>query len=326
MSHPHQDIPERPGGRPRVGLLLPRDLPAGQLLDYARRAQDAGFAALWVVEDMSWRGGIAQAAAVLGATRLEVGIGILPAGARNAVYAAMEVATLAQLFPGRLTVGVGHGMPEWMRAAGAWSPRPLGVLADHVTTLRTLLRGGRIAPVAKGPEVALDPSAVPDQVPDVLLGVRGPRSLALSGRVADGTVLAEPTSPEYVRAALAAVAPRGPHRLAAFNVAAVDEDRGRALARARPALAWIGEPDWAPHLAPMDIGAGVRALREECADREEFARRLPDAWVARLALAGTPAEVRTRLAALGAAGVTDAVLLPTGPEPMAEVASLAAAV
>ncbi|NJQ04362.1 LLM class flavin-dependent oxidoreductase [Streptomyces lonarensis] len=326
MTLAHQDVPDRRGRRPRVGLLLPRDLPAGQVLDYARQAQDAGFTALWVVEDMSWRGGIAQAGAILAATRLEVGIGILPAGARNAVYAAMEVATLAQLFPGRLTVGVGHGMPEWMRAAGAWSTRPLGVLSDHATVLRSLLRGRSAAPVAGGPEVALDPSAVPDQVPDVLLGVRGPRSLALSGRVADGTVLAEPTSPEYVRAALAAVAPRGPHRLVAFNVASVDEDRGRALARARPALAWIGEPDWAPHLAPMDIGAEVRALRERCADREEFARRLPDAWVARLALAGTPAEVGAGLSTLAEAGVTDAVLLPTGPDPMAEVASLATVV
>ncbi|NJP66193.1 LLM class flavin-dependent oxidoreductase [Streptomyces spiramenti] len=326
MTRPLEDAPAHAAPQPRIGLLLPRDLPAGEVLDYARRAQDAGFTSLWAVEDMSWRGGVAQAAAVLATTRLEVGIGILPAGARNAVYAAMEVATLSQLFPGRLTVGVGHGMPAWMRAAGAWSTGPLGVLSDHVTAVRSLLRGGSPVMAEGGPAVALDPSALPDRVPDVLLGVRGPRSLALSGRIADGTVLAEPSSPEYVRAALAAVGAAGPHRLVAFNVASVDADRGRALERARPALAWIGEPDWAPHLAPMDIGEEVRALRERCADREEFARRLPDGWVARLALAGTPTEVRSGLSALAAAGVTDAVLLPTGPDPSAEVASLAAVV
>ncbi len=46
----------------------------------------------------------------------------------------------------------------------------------------------------------LKPSVVPDGVPPLLAGVRGPRSLALAGRVADGTVLAEPTTPERVRA------------------------------------------------------------------------------------------------------------------------------
>ena len=34
--------------------------------------------------------------------------------------------------------------------------------------------------------------------PKVLAGVRGPRSLRLSGLVAQGTVLAEPVTPEYL--------------------------------------------------------------------------------------------------------------------------------
>ncbi|CAM5739562.1 hypothetical protein SMICM304S_04029 [Streptomyces microflavus] len=37
-------------------------------------------------------------------------------------------------------------------------------------------------------------SALPDVVPDILAGVRGPKSLAVSGRVADGTILAEPVA------------------------------------------------------------------------------------------------------------------------------------
>jgi hypothetical protein len=45
-------------------------------------------------------------------TRIAVGIGIMPAGARNVCFAAMEPATLAQLYPGRLIAGIGHGMPD----------------------------------------------------------------------------------------------------------------------------------------------------------------------------------------------------------------------
>ncbi len=102
-----------------VGVLLPRDLPADRVLPYARRAEELGFDAVWVVEDLGFRGGIAQAAAVLASTdRIRVGIGLLPAGARNVAFAALEIASLAQLFPGRIDVTVGHGMPHWMRSVG----------------------------------------------------------------------------------------------------------------------------------------------------------------------------------------------------------------
>ncbi|WP_029288296.1 LLM class flavin-dependent oxidoreductase [Cellulomonas sp. HZM] len=310
---------------PRIGTMLPRDLPASQVLPFARRADELGFDELWVVEDLGFRGGVAQAAAVLAATdRIHVGIGILPAGARNAAFAAMEVATLAQLFPGRVTIGVGHGMPGWMRQVGTWPRSPLTLLGEHVSAVRSIVRGERVSVdgLVHLDDVVLDPSAVPDEVPDVLLGVRGPRSLALSGRVADGTVLAEPVTPQYVRAALEQVAAAGPHRLVAYNVAAVDDDEAAAVDAVRPALQWVGDPDWAPHLAPLEIGADVAALRAASAGREEFARALPDAWVRELALAGTPQRVRARIDELTRVGVTSNVLVPVG-DPAAALEQLA---
>lgn len=305
---------------PAVGVMLPRDLPAPRVLAFARTAEDLGFDELWVVEDLGFRGGFTQAAAVLGATaRIRVGIGILPAAVRNPVYAAMEIATLDQLFPGRTDVGIGHGMPGWMRQAGCWPERPLAFLTEYVTAVRALLAGEEAA------GARLEPSAVPAAVPPLVLGVRGPRSLAASGRIADGTVLAEPTTPEYAAAALDAIAPAGPHRVIAYNVGAVDDDAARARATARPALEWIGEPDWAPHLAPLPYAEELAALRARSASRAEFVAAMPDAWVAELALAGTPDEVRARIAALGRAGVTSSVFIPAGPDPLAALTSLARA-
>jgi alkanesulfonate monooxygenase SsuD/methylene tetrahydromethanopterin reductase-like flavin-dependent oxidoreductase (luciferase family) len=52
-------------------------------------------------------------------------MGIIPAAARNVAFTAMEIATLAGLYPGRLTVGVGHGMPGWLDQAGARPSSPL---------------------------------------------------------------------------------------------------------------------------------------------------------------------------------------------------------
>lgn len=310
------------------GVMLPRDLPAAQILDFARRAEELGFDELWVVEDLGFRGGIAQAGVALAATeRIRVGIGILPAAVRNVAFAAMEVATLAQVFPGRVDVGIGHGMPGWLKALGVWPERPLTFLDAYVTALRGLLRGETVD--GQGPVVldgfALDGTSVPEIVPDLLLGVRGPRSLAASGRVADGTVLAEPATPEYARAALERIAAVRPHRLVAYNVAVVADDDATALAAVRQGLEWIGEPDWAPHIEPLDFASDFFALRAASAGRSDFAGRMPDAWVARLALAGTAETVRSRVDELFEAGVTSSVMIPVGPDPLAALESLARA-
>ena len=81
---------------------------------------------LW--EDCFLEGGIAQAAVVLVLSEsLTVGVGVLPAPLRNVVITAMEIATLEAMFPGRLRVGIGHGVQNWMRQAGR---RRRGVTPD----------------------------------------------------------------------------------------------------------------------------------------------------------------------------------------------------
>ena len=307
-----------------VGVMLPRDLPAGDVLAFARRAESAGFAELWVVEDLGFRGGIAQAAAVLAATeRIRVGIGILPAAARNVGFAAMDVGTLAELFPGRLDVGLGHGIPGWVQQVGAWPQSPLALLREYLTALRSLLDGERVT--VDGRYVRLDDvrlESAPSVVPPILAGVRGPRSLALSGELADGTILAEPATPPYVRTALGHVAAAPGHRVVTYDVAHVDDDADVARLAVRPALKWIGEPDWAVHIDPLPIAADFRALRADCADRAEFAARLPDEWVDQLTVSGPVDVARARLAARRAAGVTSAVLIPAGPDPLATLEGL----
>lgn len=309
----------------RTGVMLPRDLPTAQVLPFARRAEELGFDELWVVEDLTFRGGVAQAGAVLGSTsRIAVGVGIAPAGARNAGFAAMEAATLAELFPGRTSFGIGHGMPAWMRQVGAWPASPLTLLEEQLGAVRALLHGERVD--VEGRYVRLHDlqlASPPAQPPPVLAGVRGPRSLAVAGRCADGTILAEPVTPEYLAAARAQIAADGPHTLVAFELAVVDDDADRARRTVRPALEWAGEPDCAVHIAPSPFAAEFRSLRERCATRAEFTAALPDAWVDELAVVGTPATARVRVAALHAAGADSVVLIPVGEDRLAALEDLA---
>ena len=50
---------------------------------------------------------------------------------------------------------------------------------------------------------------------------------------------------------------------------------------------------------------------------------LPEEWVRRLALAGTPEQVRRRIDELGTAGVTSSVFIPAGSDPIAALIALA---
>lgn len=313
----------------RVGVMVPRDLPAHQVLDFARRAESLGFSQVWVVEDLGFRGGVAQAGAVLAATsRVVVGIGIMPAGARNAAFAAMELATLGQLFPGRVIAGIGHGMPGWMRQAGAWPASPLTLLREFTVAVRTLLRGGPGPAGGRYVDVSgVTLSETPQEPPPVVLGVRGPKSIAVAGEVADGLLLAEPATPAYVARSVARFGsvPTAAAEVITYDVAAVGDDGRAARDLARPGLAGIGEPDWAPHLAPLPFAPELAAHRAAAAGPAEFAATMPDGWVRELALAGTPDEVRAGIAARHAAGATGVVLSPAGPDPLGALPALARA-
>ncbi|GAA0314180.1 LLM class flavin-dependent oxidoreductase [Kineococcus aurantiacus] len=309
-----------------TGVTVPRDLPAADLLPFARRAEALGFSSLWVIEDLGFRGGFAQAAAALAVTeRIGVGLGIAPAAARNPVFTAMEASTLAEQFPGRFTLGLGHGVPTWMRQVGAWSRSPLTSLSEHLDAVRRLLHGETVT--VDGDRVHLDGVRLefaPEVPPAVVAGVRGPKSLALSGRVADGTLLAEPVTPEYARAAREQIGAGPGHRLTGYELAVVDDDPAAARAAVRPGLLWVGTPDAAVHTATSPYAEELLALRASCADADEFTRRMPDAWVDDLTLAGTPDRVRSRIAELRAAGLDEVVLFPVG-DPLRSIDSLARA-
>lgn len=311
---------------PTTGLVVPAALDPSALIAYAQRAESLGFDELWVIEDCFLNGGIAQATAILARTsRITVGLGILPAGARNVAFATLDLATIANLFPGRLIIGIGHGMPGWMRQVGAWPASPLTLLAEYLQAVRGLLSGNTVT--LHGRHVELDDVALsfpPQQVPPILAGVRGEKSLELAGQHADGTILAEPVTPEYLEFVKAHTGNNPDHRIVAYNAAAVDEDADVARQQVRHTLSWVGDADWQPHIAALPFAADLAQLRAGVGSRAEFADKLPAEWVDQLAIVGTPEMARNRVAELRAAGVHSIVLSPAGPDWLAAMESLAA--
>jgi alkanesulfonate monooxygenase SsuD/methylene tetrahydromethanopterin reductase-like flavin-dependent oxidoreductase (luciferase family) len=235
----------------RIGVMYDRDWAPEGLPEFARQAEALGVDDLWVVEDLGWNGGVSAAAVALGATeRLRVGIGITPAPLRSPALLAMELATLARVFPGRLVAGIGHGVREWMTSVGVAPRSPLALLEETITSVRALLRGERVE--LEGREVRLDGVQLvhpPAEPPPVVAGVVRARSLELSGRVADGTLIAEGHGPRDLEntRALTAKGGAGPeHTLTVLAFCCVGDDPGEVARTLHSSTegqgGWLGRP------------------------------------------------------------------------------------
>ncbi|RZT87848.1 luciferase-like monooxygenase [Pseudonocardia sediminis] len=189
---------------PNVGVVFRPQSPPERLPAIAEAAERAGVAQLWLWEDCFLEGGLSTAAVALARTeRLHVGVGLMPVPLRNPALAAMEIATLARLFPGRFLPAFGHGVLDWMGQVGARAASPMTLLSEYTDAVRALLRGERVD--SAGDYVRLEGVALdwpPQQVPPVLVGARGPRTLRLAGRLADGVVLDTGLDTDDVRDAL----------------------------------------------------------------------------------------------------------------------------
>jgi alkanesulfonate monooxygenase SsuD/methylene tetrahydromethanopterin reductase-like flavin-dependent oxidoreductase (luciferase family) len=258
-----------------LGVVFLPNWPPERLHAVARAADEAGLDELWLWEDCFKESGIAAAAAALAWTeRLSVGVGLLPVPLRNVAMTAMEVATLERLFPGRSRIAVGHGVQEWMGQVGARVESPLTLLREYVTALRSLLAGERVTSAGRYvqlDDVALDwPPAAP--LP-VLVGAVGPKTVELTGEVADGTVLTGGTTPDEVRAALLAVdrgrataARTGPHHVTVYLIAATGADAEERVQRELAAWSLDPETDVAVAGDAAAVAGGVRRWAEAGAD------------------------------------------------------------
>ena len=277
----------------RLGVMFDRDLPPEQLVPFARELDGTAADDLWVVEDLGWTGAISSAATALAVTsRLRVGLGITPAPLRNPMLLAMELANLARLHPGRLTAGIGHGVQDWMRQVGAAAPSPLALLEETITSVRGLLRGETVT--LHGRSVHLDGVSLvhpPAEPPPVLAGVLNPRSLALSGRVAQGTILPEGFGPAEFPALLGHIGAAADHEVVAFI-----------------------------HLY---IGADAREATWDIAvEQAKFLKVRPEEVVM---ATGSAEEAAERVRGLWAAGARTVAVRPIGAEPLSHVTKLLAA-
>jgi 5,10-methylenetetrahydromethanopterin reductase len=296
------------------------------LLDIARRTEQAGAAAFYMAE--VWRSGFVPLTAVAAVTtRMRIGTYVLNAYARSPLITGMSAIDLNEYCGGRLVLGVGGGNrlinEEWQ---GIPHARVLTKMSEYVTLLKRMARtrlGEQIDFTGQVHRMRWTPAVEPLASPfPVLLAAVFPDMLKVAARMADGiaggATLSAPYLREVVRPqvdAAAALAGRDPASLRWHAVAfiAVDSNRERARQAARLALCHLYAPLPHPYyeftMREQGFGTTADALLKlaPAGALEAAAASIPDAVIDRLVIAGTPAECLARIREYE--GVVDELLL-----------------
>lgn len=302
----------------RIGIMIHGTTPPGQVAGLSQFVEAHGFGELWLSEDYYFLGGFTSSAMALQATKnIQVGVGIISSVVRHPAVTAMEIATLANAYPGRFIPGIGHGFPLWTKQMGLYPKSILSVLRETITSVRRLLDGETIT--RHDGNFHFDQISLHHPVSGVELmtGVTGPKSLELSGEVADGTVLSVCSSADYIKYA-AEITARGaakagrtaPHKLPTFAFFKMDENRDAAKAAARGVLAYLlSATGPTPLTAPMGINDSLADMIAR-GGMETVAQEMPEEWVDQLTVSGEPDECVEQIQAYLDAGASSIVLTP----------------
>ena len=174
-----------------IGVGLPTNLRGTNkelVLEWAQRAEQAGFASLCMGERLTYAGydwvlALTAAASVTSRIRLLANVIILPIHPVGLV--AKQSLSLDDFSGGRFTLGVGLGTPldDYDVAPSPRAGRGAR-FEQSLRTLRELFKGESLVEGVR----AIGPPPVRDGGPEILLGANGLKSLRRAGEFTDGAV------------------------------------------------------------------------------------------------------------------------------------------
>ncbi|MCX4458239.1 LLM class flavin-dependent oxidoreductase [Streptomyces sp. NBC_01340] len=318
----------------RVGVRVPPCDRADHLVETVRRAERLGFDDVWFPDSqLLWRDVFTTlTAAALGTERIGLGTAVTNLATRHPAVVASAARSVAELAPGRFTLGLGVGNS---------SVGPIGLRQTTSAAMREGL--GMLRALLDGEEWDFDGhegkvrSRLRDPRPEVPLhlAASGPKNLRLAGEIADGVILLSGVSPRTLQGATARVregaevagrdADRVPLTVSAF--CAVTDDVEAEARRIKPICASIAQNGGAPFLAlagiDVQVPAAVPGVYPDLVHAEDWdaAVEICSAWISdetalrfaeEFCLFGTAERIAERLSALHALGVTGVFLQHVG--------------
>lgn len=305
--------------------------------EFVQEAEKLGVDSVWTAE--TWGFDAATPIGYLaGKTKtIKLGTGILQLGSRSPAMMAMTAMALNSMSGGRFTLGLGASGPQVVEGwHGVPFAHTLPRIRDAVNIVRMASRGERVAykgdyyelPLPGGEGKALKTSAPPMQFP-IYLATLGPKSLELTGEIADGWI-GTSFMPEHADVFLDHIrkgAEKAGRTLAdvdiqaAAGAVAFGDDIDKLIAPRKPGLAFtLGAMGSRQHnfynaayrrAGYADEAVAVQKLWLD-RKREEATALVPDEMVLQTNLIGTERMVRERVRKHRDAGVNTIRVQPEG--------------
>jgi probable F420-dependent oxidoreductase len=301
----------------RWGLTIPLpNLPLGEHADIVRRAEGAGYTDLWSGETNGPDGFTPMAAAAVWTERVRLGTGVVGAFTRGPALLAQQAAALADLSGGRFVLGIGASSD---RIVEGWNrmpfERPLTRIAETVDFLDAAFAGER---TTTGFKLEQPPAEPP---PIVLAALRGKMLRLAVERAAGAFTNFLPLAGLPKVAEQLEGAPDGFELLCRFFCIPGEREQTEPLARFMFA-SYITVPVYEAFFRWLGYGERIDEMVAawKARDREAAIAAAPWDVIEDTFVFGSPEEMRERLEAFGAGGITLPILTPiTTPDRMGEL-------
>jgi probable F420-dependent oxidoreductase len=300
----------------RWGLTLP--LPGLTLADHeelVKRAEAAGYTDLWTGETAGPDGFTPLALSAAWTERARLGTGIVGVFQRGPALLAQQAAALADASGGRFVLGIGASSD---RIVEGWNgipfERPLSKVRETLDFLDVALKGER---TESGFKLEQKPA---HRVPVMLAALRG-KMLELAVERADGAFTNFlPLSGLPKVTAQIEGAPEGFELLCRFFCLPGERAQVEPLARFMFS-SYITVPVYAAFYRWLGYGEQIEPMVQawEAGDRQAAAAAAPWGLIEDMFIFGTPEQMKERLAAFVAGGITLPILTPiVTPDKLAE--------
>jgi 5,10-methylenetetrahydromethanopterin reductase len=312
--------------------------PGPSSVEHARIAEDLGYTRAWFYDSPAlYRDVWVTLAQVAEATdRIGIGTAVLVPDQRHVMAQASAIATVEDLAPGRLAVAIGTGFTA--RMAMGRAPLSWATTSDYIRALRGLLRGETVEYQGHKLRMLHTPGFAPPRpiTTPIVVAANGPKGLEVARELGDGVMCvgSPPAGFDWcAQLAFGTVLDEGE---------ALDSER--VLAAAGPSFAVMYHAVWENDPAAVDNlpgGAEWRAAVEAHPederhlvvheghlvapnDRDRSVMAHAPTMLAHVGWTADAATLRERLAGLEAAGTTEILYGPMGPDVERELKAFAA--
>jgi 5,10-methylenetetrahydromethanopterin reductase len=278
------------------------DAPPTALIEWARTAEDAGLAGVFMTE--AGNDSLANSLALgMHTKRIVLGTAIANIYLRHPLLLANEAAAVQEFTGGRLVLGLGTGHKEMNTLLGIEMGDPMKKMRETVATLRKALEGGRTAP------------KITRKLPLYLAGV-SPPMVRMAGEIADGVIF-NFFPPARVKQALTELAEgakkagRNPKDIepTIFCTAFISDDLEAARRPARKLLSRYGALRYYGNMmAKAGFDHEIGAIRSAAGDVDKAVAAVSNELIDATLLVGSEPRIRERLGELCAPGIGTAIV------------------